>query len=93
MAEIFIRGELAETLQKIAAEQDRSVEAVLWSMYRRYIENKGASQELRLMLEALDKKAAETSPLEAFIGMFDDVEATDLSIKASGHMGKYFTEK
>jgi len=51
-----------------------------------------AEPSLESMIDALEKRAAETSPLEAFIGMFDD-DVTDLSIKATRHMGDYYQKK
>ena len=87
-------ADVTERLQRLAKQQDRSVEDVLRSMLDN-VEQPGTdeAEAIQSMLDAFDKKAAETSPLEAFIGMFDDVDASDLSMKAAGSMGKYFTEK
>ena len=96
MADLIIHDpEVTERLQRIARQQNRSVEDVLRSMLDQHDEQPAGAETkaIQAMLDAFDKKAAETSPLEAFIGMFDNVDRTDLSIKASGPMGDYFTKK
>ena len=96
MADLIIHdADVSERLQRLARQQNRSVEDVLRSMLNQHdVQPENTETEaIQAMLDAFDKKAAETSPLEAFIGMFDDVDATDLSIKASGHMGEYFVKK
>lgn len=95
MADLVIDDEILRRLEKIAEREQRPVNDVLRTMVEKYPEVPGSpeSEAIQAMLDAFDKKAAETSPLEAFLGFFDDVDATDLSVKASGHMSEYFTKK
>jgi hypothetical protein len=96
MADLMIHdADVAERLRRLAQEQKRSVDDVIRSMLDQQDEapENAETEAIQAMLDTFDKKAAETSPLEALIGMFDDVDVTDLSIKASGHMGDYFVNK
>ena len=79
MSDLVIEDqELAQRLREIAAQEHRPVEDVLRSMMEKYKAQPSSGEELQSMLDAFEKRVAETDPLEAFLGMFDD-DITDLS--------------
>ncbi len=79
MANLVIGDELARKIQKIAEQENRSVEDVIKSSVdTTYPSQSSSSDEIQAMLDKFEALAAETSPLEAMFGMFDD-DVTDLS--------------
>jgi hypothetical protein len=97
MTDFVIDGELAEELQEIAAKEDRPVKDVLRTMVDKYkVEARASEPKHKSKYPDWLPRTADSpdyDPLDDFIGMFDDVDATDLSIKATGHMGEYFVKK
>lgn len=71
-------SEVAARLREIAEHEKRPVVDVLRSMMEKYAAQPGSKEELQSMLDAYHVRAAETDPLEALLGMFDD-DITDLS--------------
>lgn len=79
MSDIVIGGRLAQKLQEIAAKENRSVEDVIeTSVDTTYPAQSSSSEAIKAAIDAFEARAAKTSPLEAFLGMFDD-DITDLS--------------
>jgi hypothetical protein len=95
MADFVMDDENLEHLEQIAAREARPMNDVLRTALKKYDEQPSSNETeaIQTMLDSFDKRATETSPLEALIGMFADVEASDLSMKASGPMGEYFVKK
>lgn len=78
MADLIIDDDLLQRLREIAQKENRPVEDVLRAMVKQYALQPDNSDQLQVMLEAYHTRAAETDPLEALLGMFDD-DITDLS--------------
>lgn len=78
MADLIIDDDLLQRLREIAQKEDRPVEDVLRTMVEKYTPQPSSSEAIQAMIESYQARAAETDPLEAFLGMFDD-DITDLS--------------
>ena len=96
MADLIIDDEILQRLQEIAAKEKRPVNDVLRTMVEQYaLEPPAAEPKHTSKYPDWLPRTAESpdyDPIEDFLGMFDD-DVTDLSIKATGHMGQYFTKK
>ena len=93
MADLVIEDqELVQRLNDIAAKEQRPVEAVLRSLLDKYAVQPNASEEAQALLDKYRQRAAETDPLEAFIGFFDD-DITDMSTTVRETLDNYYRKR
>ena len=96
MTDFLIDEKNIHRLEEIAKRENRPVNDVLSSMIDKYkVEAPASEPKHKSKYPDWLPRTADSpdyDPIDDLIGMFDD-DITDLSIKASGHMGEYFTKK
>lgn len=92
MADLIIDDDLLQRLREIARKENRPVEDVLRAMVEKYAPEPDNHETLQSMIDSYRARVAETDPLEAFLGMFDD-EVGNLSETVRDTMKAYYREK